>query len=809
MATPAFAQHFHVAPFLQLATPTGITITWETHEGGESRVEWGPDMALGAVTDGASAPNADGMLHMARLVDLQPDTAYFYRVRSGEAVSAIARFRTPPLPADERSFRLVAMSDMQIDRGAPEIFGEIVSDGIIAYLAEQVGGELSDALAMALVPGDLVENGLFIGQWRRDFFAPGQPLFNQVPVYAVPGNHEYDSGFFFSYFDLPQNGTPPYEEHWWFTDYSNLRVIGLDTNGRYRLDAQLDWLDGVLAEACADDHIDFVFAQLHHPHLSELWPVGEIDYTGEIIARMEAFSTDCEKPSLHFFGHTHGYARGQSRDHRHLWVNVASAGGNLDRWGEYAQNDYDEFVVSQDEYGFVVVEVDAGDAPEFRLTRVSQGRPGQPMDNVVRDHVRVRRYEDGPAAPEPRFPVAGEATNPDCVDLTARPMADLDDDAHQASRWQLARNCRDFEAPLVDRWRQDRNWFDDEDRQAGDDLIDERIEGLTPLSAYCWRVRYRDDSLAWSDWSEPAAFITGPSQRSENLVRNPGAEDDLAEWVQAQGVSEALPADDCNGVAPGAGDRYFIIGGLCESSAYAELTQLIDLAAHVDAIDADTAVIVFGALMADFNGADEPEMRLRFLDAEGAELAVSETIGRAAPGWQAVRAEAPVPALTRSVEVVLMGTRNAGQDNDSYIDDVFVRVSAAGGACAVAPPIEPPVEGDLGVVEDMGIADMGADDMGADDMGADAMDTVDAAPFAPDAARSDGDDMGQSGDMGEPPTTADMQTDGAAQPGAGADEAGVSDDCSARPGGAPSLPCLMLIGAGLCMLRRRAQRRVA
>ena len=54
-------------------------------------------------------------------------------------------------------------------------------------------------------------------------------------------------------------------------------------------------------------------------------------------------------------------------------VNVASAGGNLDYWGEYPNNDYDEYTISQDEYGYVLIETIAGDNPEFTLKRFSLG----------------------------------------------------------------------------------------------------------------------------------------------------------------------------------------------------------------------------------------------------------------------------------------------------------------------------------------------------------------------------------------------------------------------------------------------------
>jgi len=48
-----------------------------------------------------------------------------------------------------------------------------------------------------------------------------------------------------------------------------------------------------------------------------------------------------------------------------LWINVAfSAGGSaIDNWGEFEGRDYDEFTVTQDEYGFCYVEVDVSRKP--------------------------------------------------------------------------------------------------------------------------------------------------------------------------------------------------------------------------------------------------------------------------------------------------------------------------------------------------------------------------------------------------------------------------------------------------------------
>ncbi|MEZ4462949.1 MAG: metallophosphoesterase family protein, partial [bacterium] len=276
----------------------------------------------------------------------------------------------------------------------------------------------------------------------------------------------------------------------------------------FQTQPQLDFLAMMLDDACEDPLVDFVFAQLHHPFKSELWLHGETDYTGDVMALLEEFSTRCGKPSIHFFGHTHAYSRGQSRDHKHLMVNVASAGGAIDRWADSGQADYDEFSVSQDTWGFVVVEVEAGDDPKFTLRRVSRGNTDFPEDNAVTDTVTVKRYDAPPTQPTAVGPVDTTVCG-DTLRLVASAYDDPDSDAQAGAHWQVSADCGDFEAPVYERWRQNENWYRGVDTQAGDDLSDEQPEGLSAEGAYCWRVRYRDTNLSWSPWSAPAAFTVG------------------------------------------------------------------------------------------------------------------------------------------------------------------------------------------------------------------------------------------------------------------------------------------------------------
>ena len=491
---------FTIVPYVQHVLPTSAWILWETQTGIESRVDFGIDDDLDWISCGQNVPVLPGddpdddvtIVHEVELTGLTANTRYRYRVQTGDGVGEILSFQTAPHPADELGFRLVAMGDSQRDDRWPDRYRQVIQDGVMV--------EAPDT-DLVLFAGDLVDNGWFINEWQDEFFAPGAAFMSSVPFYPVLGNHEGGSPHYFRYFHLPDNGDT---EHYYHFDRSNVRIIGLDSNGAFADDEQLAWLDDVLADTCGAADIDFVFAQVHHPFLSELWTPGNTDWTGEVVSRLETFSTDCDKPSIHFYGHTHAYSRGQTQDHKHVMVNVSSAGGALDRWGEQQQADYEAFSVSQDEYGFVIVDVQAGDDPSFSLKRVTQGTPDLPADNVLSDTLTIPRYNLAPATPV-SLDVGDVCAQPT---LTATAFDDLDGHTHQASQWQVTETCGDYSAPKVDRWRQDTNWYMGVDSQAGDDLEDEGFPELAAADDFCWRVRYRDSGLAWSDWSVEQAIST-------------------------------------------------------------------------------------------------------------------------------------------------------------------------------------------------------------------------------------------------------------------------------------------------------------
>ena len=672
------AQTFHVRPYLQDASPTSIRVMWESTDASESDlsyVEWGAVGAMDFQAFGsAEATQGTNQVHDVALTGLTPWTAYAYRVVTGAAVSETHRFRTPPAQGSDENFRIIAMSDMQRDNAQPEKFLEVVQDGILDFIADETnGGELSEDVALVMIPGDLVVTGTNYEQWAEHFFTPAAGLFSDVPVYPVLGNHEQNTAFYFQYFHLPENGTLGYEEHWWHKDYGNVRIIGLNSNGAYAGADQLVWLDQVLELTEDAEHVDFIFAQLHHPHKSELWIPGEIDFTGDVIERLENFTEATGKPSIHFFGHTHGYSRGQSRDHKHLWINVATAGGAIDHWGEYPQFDYDEFSVSHEEWGFVSVEVVDGVSPHLIIKRLSRGKETDPMDNAVRDSLVLRKHSAIVHAPTPLYPVSITLA-PECVVLQAGPFeAEEAGSTHGQSHWQVASSADGFENPVRESWKNFENWYYNMDTQAGDDLTDESVSTLNENTVYWWRARYRDREMNWSPWSEVSIFETGTSVLSQNLLANPGGEDGINGWTVEQGIVESLTDGECAGTTPHSGTYYFGVGGLCDESAYGLAVQEIDVSDSADVIDAGEAAMLYGGFLSDWSGSDLPEMRLAFLDEGGNWLDMTDMLSTLNTTWTELSGLATLPSGTRTVRCELHGTRNTGTDNDSYFDDIFLQ----------------------------------------------------------------------------------------------------------------------------------------
>ena len=289
----SISQEVVVQPYLQKLTDQGVVILWETEEANSWHLDWGldPQQIQSVVSQSTSLLSTGNFIQRVELNNLDPSQRYVYRIRKNNYNSHFFAFKTDETNDAESATVLVATSDMQKDNANPHMFEKVVNEGIISFFAPINLSEINEHIDFLLFPGDLVDDGSKHHHWTNDFFDQGKNILSYLPLYPVPGNHERDHPFFFHYFELPLNGSNGYEEHWWYKDHSNVRIIGMDSNNGYRIQEQLEWLDSVLLVTTSDTNIDFVFAQLHHPHHSELWPEGNTSFTGDVIEILEAFST--------------------------------------------------------------------------------------------------------------------------------------------------------------------------------------------------------------------------------------------------------------------------------------------------------------------------------------------------------------------------------------------------------------------------------------------------------------------------------------------------------------------------------------
>ncbi len=559
--TPSVIKECLVGPYLQSATPQEIRIMWESPQVGNSWVEWGETPSLGNRTDSYEdigindlsilaeyedifpRENPESVIHHVHLTDLKPDTPYFYRVVTQASVmSAVYSFTTPPLDSSEKPFTFVVYADTQ---RSPAQHSQI-TDSIIEYLP--------DNPAMIWVVGDTVEDGPNYDGFTTEFFDPIHQLSSQVPYYTAVGNHEYlhyqkspliynnreiNAQLYFAYADLPG------DEHKYSFNYGNCHFIALETSGLSEkcdfgegAEAQLAWLEADLIAANNDPNIDFIFAFHHHPYKSELMN----QFFGGSTPCVEKFVELFEQYGVNafFHGHVHAMERGNSRGAPLYWLDSSGGGAPLANWlgpdsSEENSFDWPEIQKAIDEHGFHIVNIIAGDSPEFNIKYVSLGdlynNPREEPQLI--DSINFKVDNVRPERPVCIYPVA--TNNPAAADIVfqASPFIDSDSgDYHHETHWQVTTESGEYpslikpaglyppelsepELPLVvDRWIRYENIYGESadgtpiDTQSHDNLTDETIT-LEPNTTYFWRVRYRDGlGIAWSEWSDEASFKT-------------------------------------------------------------------------------------------------------------------------------------------------------------------------------------------------------------------------------------------------------------------------------------------------------------
>ncbi|HOW30809.1 MAG TPA: fibronectin type III domain-containing protein [Bacteroidales bacterium] len=505
--------YFVAYPFLQTVTSNSAYVCWHDTLTSSTTVEYGTGESLGSTATGTSELLAPMYRwHTVKLTGLEPDTRYYYRIDSGSDTSAVYNFRTQPADPYNGHIRFLLFSDTQDDSA---MTGKVVRSAR-DKVAELYGGEISDNINLMAHTGDIVGSGSVISYWTDQFMRPFSPLTPYIPYLSVAGNHEGEHPNYYKYMKYDDiSAYPPshalFEKIWTYR-LPRILLVGLNSNviATYG-ETQRLWLDAKLAEAEADTAIDFVFCFLHHPPFTELWGEGNTAYVADdILGVLKKYS----KVQQLSYGHTHAYEMGVVQSEAENTNGdfriscVGGGGGNRDRWGEYINNDYPEINIALDHHFYILFDFDLAEK-SYTGYMYDLGNSDYPVNNVVSDSWSRKLNQPAPEKPQ--------ALNPSIIpggNLILHASEYAGTGELMSSQFQVTATPGDYANPIINTIRDWRdiygvdNQFNPVDLNAGIDLASLEIpaDTLQPDSTFAYRVRYRDQNLKWSNWSDELTF---------------------------------------------------------------------------------------------------------------------------------------------------------------------------------------------------------------------------------------------------------------------------------------------------------------
>jgi hypothetical protein len=562
--SPPGVHQFIGHPFLQSMTQNSVFVCWHDTLMSLSRVEYGLTPELGNQADGSSEMvSFPFRWHSVHVTGLNPGAKYYYRLVSGSGNSPVYSFTTMPDDSYNGHIRFLLFSDSQTDSAAT---GFIVRSAK-QKVQELYGSDPDDYINLIMHCGDIVGSGSSIAAWTDEFFRPFATLSPEIPFLSVAGNHEGEHRNYYTYIKYDEfsayPSTSPLFEKLWTYRMPGVLFIGMNSNVIYPYgDTQIHWLDQTLEAAENDPSIRFVFCFLHHPPVSEIWGEGNTSYVSdEVLPVMQKYS----KVQQLSYGHTHAFERGvivseaenTSGDFRISCV--GGGGGSRDRWGEYTNFDYPQVHTAIDRYFYVLFDIDL-ESSSYEAFMYDLGNVDIPASNTVGDQWHRRLNQPAPYTPtvtEPTYTQGGHAV------LHASNFEGIDE--LMSSRFQVSSASGNYGSPLLDQVTDWQNiygtdgQFQPVDLNAGKDLTSLEVPGavLETGKNYYYRVRYRDQNLRWSSWSEELQFtFTGtqgikPNAKDDEgmlqIVPNPFQESTVIRFNLARNQNIRIEIKDLEG----------------------------------------------------------------------------------------------------------------------------------------------------------------------------------------------------------------------------------------------------------------------
>lgn len=509
-------------PYLQAPTSNSIYVNWKTESNPESIVQYGTAAnALTSTVTGSNQVfsdtgyNANYFYHTAKITGLTPNTKYYYRVKTGTALSEVYSFKTMPLagqPATQDGhLRFLVLGDNQM-RNVPR-FDTLVA-AAKRKIADKWGASLdpADNIAMTVMVGDQVDVGT-LDHYENVHFKKNKALSGYLPIQTLVGNHEtYGTLGMQAYYDhyildeMSYQGISSNTENYYANQVGNTLFIALDTE--HTGIQQLSWVTQVIEAANNDETVDWIISLGHRPYQAEQY-VGDISTW--VRNTVMPVLTSSSKHILHIGAHHHLYHRGQLKNTP--TYQIISGGVAWDQyWGMAVEQDFEDVQKTLSNWMYQIIDIDVNNGT-FDVESYSIGSVYNWKNNVLMDEFH---HYKGLAAPNQ--PAVTNAFNGGDVELPltieSTPYATTTNELLNSTQIMIGKTP-EFDIIEKDVYRDYENYFgpvgtqvdESTDQNAGVDITKLTIAANEiPNGQYFVKVRHRDRNLSWSQWSEVKSF---------------------------------------------------------------------------------------------------------------------------------------------------------------------------------------------------------------------------------------------------------------------------------------------------------------
>jgi hypothetical protein len=295
-------------PYLQMPSPTGLTLRWQSLENYQGTVSITQNEATTAFSESNLSEE-----HELRLQQLKPLTQYFYSAGKKDSPKYQGEnywFVTPPKTGSTVPVRFWVTGD----QGKLGKIQRKVKKSAVKWLKNNLRPNRA-YLDFWLTTGDNAYSSGSNQQFQDTFFEPYKNILKNIPVWPAYGNHDARRWAFFDIFTFPENaesgGIASGTENYYSFDYGNIHFVFLDSQSS-DLDSDADMAKWLVDDLNANKQT-WLIAVFHHPpytkgsHNSD----NNSDSRGrlkavreEILPILEHFDTD-----LVLTGHSHVYER--------------------------------------------------------------------------------------------------------------------------------------------------------------------------------------------------------------------------------------------------------------------------------------------------------------------------------------------------------------------------------------------------------------------------------------------------------------------------------------------------------------------